>query len=154
MNPTPPTRPSDVSGRIVGQHRAVRTQLDELSLVAKTLLTGGPAALKSALELTAKLCNDLTKHIVLEAKILLPVLRDADAWGKIRADKLIGRLRVRRQELKDLRKSCVTAKSESLGAQLDRFIDDRRSDMVHAERDSVNTGVLRDDVLGIDSHGG
>ena len=70
-------------------------------------MTGGPAALKSALELTRKLCDDLTTHIVLEAKILLPALRDSDAWGKMRADKLIGRLRARRQELKDLRKSCV-----------------------------------------------
>jgi len=154
VNPAPRTRPSDVSGRIIGQHHAVRTQLDELSRVAKTLLTGGPAALKRALALTATLCDDLTKHIVHEAKFLLPVLRDADAWGKIRADKLIGRLRVRRQELKDLRKSCANAKSESLGDQLDRFIDGRRADMAHAESDSVNAGVLRDDVLGIDSHGG
>jgi hypothetical protein len=154
MNPEHPTRPSDVSGRIVAQHRSVRTQLDELSLVAKTLLTGGPAALKYALDLTRALCDDLTKHIALEAKILLPALRSADAWGKIRGDTLIGRLRTRRQELKDLRTSCANAQSETLGDQLDRFIDDRRLDMANTERESLHPGVLRDDVLTVDNGGG
>src|SRR5438477_369944 len=107
MNPAHSERPSAVSGRIVGQHHAVQTQLDELSLVAKTLLTEGPAALKYALELTRTLCDDLTKHITLEAKILLPALRNADAWGKIRGDTLSDRLRTRRQELKHLRRSCA-----------------------------------------------
>src|SRR5436853_165758 len=80
---------SDVSRRIVGQHQAVRTQLDQLSIVVKTLLSGGPEALKYALALTRTLCDDLAKHIGLEAKILLPALKQADAWGTQRADKLI-----------------------------------------------------------------
>jgi iron-sulfur cluster repair protein YtfE (RIC family) len=155
MNPTaPPSRPSDVSGRIVGQHRAVRLQLDELSRVAKTVLTGGPAALKRALDLTRTLYDDLLKHIVLEGKILLPALRDADAWGKIRADTLIGRLRTRRQELRALHESCATAESKTLGREIDRFIDDRRADMAHAEREVLDPSVLRDDVLSIDSASG
>ena len=154
MSPSHPTRPSDVSGRIVGQHHAVRTQLDELSTVAKTLLSGGPEALKYALALTRTLCNDLAKHIALEAEILLPALRQSDAWGAQRADKLIERLRTRRQELERLRNECVNAKGETLGDQLDRFADDRRADMAHVERDSLHSDVLRDDVVGIDSQGG
>ena len=34
------------------------------------------------------------------------------------------------------------------------IIDDRRADMAHVEHESVNAAVLRDDVLGVDSHGG
>jgi hypothetical protein len=130
------------------------TQLDELSRVAKTLATGGPVALKRAVELTRSLNTELMKHILVEGKILLPALRDSDAWGKVRADKLLDRLRIRRRELKDLGKSCTKAESETLGGDIDRFIDDRRADMALAERDVMGPTVLRDDVLGIDSDGG
>jgi hypothetical protein len=143
-----------VSRRIVEQHHSVLTQLDELSTVAKTLLSGAPEALKYALALTRTLCEDLAKHIAVEAKILLPALRHADAWGAHRADQLIERLRTRRMELDRLRNSCVNAKGETLGEQLDRFADDRRTDVAHAERDNLNSDVLRDDVVGIDSQGG
>lgn len=147
-------RPSAVSGRVIEQHRGLETKLNELSRVAKTLPNGGPAALSRALTLTQTLSEELTRHIVLETKLLVPALLDADAWGVIRARKLIERLRTRRQEIADLRETCACGQSGTLGQQIDRFIDDRRADMVHAERHVLNADVLRDDILGIDVDGG
>ena len=155
MHPTKHStiKPSEVCDRVTRQHRAVAAQLDEMARGVKALLTGGPDALKRLLELTGTLCDELTKHIVSESKILVPALRDADAWGKQRADKLLDQLRTRRRKLKDLRQS-VNDEKAALAGNLDRFIDDRRADMEQTERESVNPRVLRDDVIGIDSHGG
>lgn len=147
-------KPSDVCNRILRQHRAIGPLLDELARGAKTLLTGGPDALKGVLEQTRTLCHALKKHIVSESKFLVPALREADAWGTHRADKLLDQLRTRRRELEELRRSCVHAENENLGTDIDRFIDNRRSAMAQTERESVNPEVLRDDVIGIDSHGG
>lgn len=154
MSSTDRTRPSDVSGRICEQQRVLGSSLDELSRVAKTMLTGGPVAFARGIALTRTLYDELARHIALEAEILVPALRDADAWGTIRADKLVQKLRARRQDLRRLRKSCERHESTTLGGEIDRFIDDRRSDMAHAERHVLDAGVLRDDVLGIDVDGG
>lgn len=154
MNLTDRMTPTDVCRLITGEHRDMRTKLDELSRLAKTLLTAGPSELARALRFTHAVLADLKSQIALEAKVLLPALRDADAWGTVRADRLIAQLRVRRRELRTLRKSAAKPQHGTLGAELDQFIDARRSSMARAERESVNPGVLRDDVIGIDTFGG
>jgi hypothetical protein len=147
-------RPSDVFNRVMRQHRAVGTLLDEVARGAKTLLAGRPYALKHLIARTRELCDELTNHIVFETKNLVPALRDADAWGNVRATNLLTQLRARTRKVEDLRKSCVNGTNETLADDIGRFIDDRRADMAQTERDSVNTRVLRDDVICVDTDGG
>jgi hypothetical protein len=124
--------------------------MDELSRLASILPAGGPAALERTLELSRALHDALTDQIALEDRILLPALREADAWGGVRADRLIKRHLVRHQELTALRISCAKAPGDFAGA-IERFIVDRRADMRHAERHVL---ILRDDIVGIDVEGG
>jgi hypothetical protein len=106
------------------------------------------------LRLTRTLARHLKSQIALEAAILVPALRGADAWGEIRAAKLLEQLRRRRRKLRALRRSAAERNQATLGGHIDQYIDDCRSGMAHVERESLNPSVLRDDVTGIDVSGG
>jgi hypothetical protein len=146
--------PVDVRMLMLGEHRNIRAKLDELSRSAKTLLNAGPRELARVLRLTRNLARDLKTQIALEANVLVPALRNSDAWGKVRADKLIAQLRRRRSELRSLRQTAREQDQTTLGGHIDEYIDERRSGMKRVERESLSPGVLRDDVTGIDVSGG
>lgn len=143
-------RPSAVARRMLEQHERLGSKLDELSRAGRELRAGGPLALERVLGLARGLHDELLAHIVLEGRLLVPALRDIDAWGKVRADKLLERLRIRRRELKDLRESCGQLRTGLLGGVIRRFVAGRLADMAHAERHVFHENVLRDDVLGVD----
>lgn len=146
--------PMDIHRLIASEHRDIHAKLDDVSQLAKTLLSAGPSEFTRFLRRASTLFSDLKSQIGLEAKVLLPALRGADAWGNVRADQLIKQLRERRRELRDLRKSAGKREQATLGAEVDRFIDARRIGMAREERDSLHSNVLRDDVIGIDVSGG
>jgi len=154
MNSKDRLTPLDVRKLMLGEHEDIRSRLDELSRSAKTLVTAGPSELARVLRLTRSLARHLKAQIALEAAILVPALRSADAWGEIRADKLLAQLRKRRKKLRALRRSAAKRDRATLGGHLDQYIDDRRSGMERVERESLNSNVLRDDVTGIDVSGG
>ena len=154
MNGTDRMTPMEVRGVIADEHRAIRVKLDDVSRLAKTVLTAGPSELKRFLQRTRTLFSDLKAQISNEAKILVPALRSSDAWGHIRADQLIAQLRIRRRQLRGMRKSAAKGEQATLGAEVDRFIDERRIGMTRVERDSLDSNVLRDDLVGIDVSGG
>lgn len=146
--------PVDIRALMLGEHERIRTKLDELSRSARTVVTAGPSELARVLRLTRTLARHLKSQIALEAAILVPALRGADAWGEIRAAKLLEQLRRRRRKLRALRRSAAERNQATLGGHIDQYIDDRRSGMAHVERESLNPSVLRDDVTGIDVSGG
>lgn len=146
--------PVDVRKLMLGDHQNIRTKLDELSSSAKSLLSAGPSELARVLRLTHRLASELKSQIAFEAKVLLPALRNADAWGKVRGDNLITQLRERRKALRSLRIKAAKKDQATLGADIDQYIDERRRGMTHVEQESLNPGVLRDDIMGIDVSGG
>lgn len=154
MHSTDRMNPRDVAKLIKSKHREMRTRFDELSALTKTLVTAEPREFARFLRLAQTLYIELKSQIALEAKVLVPALRVADAWGKVRADQLIAQLRARRKELRNLRKSSARKERASIGPEVDEFIDGRRASMARAERDTLDAGVLRDDVLGVDVNGG
>jgi hypothetical protein len=154
MNSTNRMTSRDAVRLIQDTHADMRAKLDDFSRVASSMVTAGPAEFARAVRFTRTLLIELKSQIALEAKFLVPALRTVDAWGAIRADKLLAQLRTRRKELKNLRKSYSKGEQSTLGGDIDRFIEGRRAGMAEADRESLNPDVLRDDVLGVDVNGG
>lgn len=149
--------PLEIRRLMLTEHRRIRTRLAELLAATKKLLPSGPSepsGLKRVLRLTRELARELKAQIALEASVLVPALRNADAWGDVRADKLIAQLRVRRKALRTLRKSLDGEDHTTLRTDIDAYVEARGRGMTRAERDSLSPGVLRDDVTGIDVSGG
>ena len=147
-------RPSDVGRRIERDHEASRTRLDELWRVIGTLSTGGVLAFERVLRLSRALHDVLTEQLKLEGRLLVPALREVDAWGKLRAEGLLSRHRKRSTELTALSDSCSRGMTHGFADELRRFIVGRWADMARADRHILSSGLLRDDVLGIDVDGG
>lgn len=147
-------RPSGVRKRILREHEELRGRLDTLDALAERLDTEGEAAIPDALAESRAFYDVLIDHIDLEDEILAPALREADAWGDVRAEKLIGHHREQRKELEALAGADAKSSSAELASRLRRIIADVREDMVHEEKEILHRNLLRDDVVGIDVEGG
>jgi iron-sulfur cluster repair protein YtfE (RIC family) len=145
--------PSSIRQRILREHGALRALLSELQQQVAILPLGGAQQVQRTIALTDTLYTELMQHLDLEDLVLVPALREADAWGPVRARELVGHHATQRQELAALRHE----RTASLGAQqladrLTSIIDGLHADMFHEERDLL--GCLRDDVLGVDVEDG
>lgn len=144
-------RPSAVRKRIQSEHDELRTQLDKLEALAERLGQDDGAAVEPAIALSQDLYETLRDHIDLEDAILAPALREADAWGDLRADKLVAHHREQREELMALGNDIPSGVNpRDFGERLRAFILDVREDMKHEEKALLDENLLRDDVIGID----
>jgi hypothetical protein len=148
-------RPSRIRKRILREHAALRSKLDELSVAVASLAAGGTESTAHALDLAAALYIDLRAHIDYEDAVLVPVLRDADAWGKVRAEQLAQHHAQQRAVFADTSLGAQKQASVSaVAAWLRNLIDELNADMAHEERELLTVDVLRDDLLGIDVEDG
>jgi len=147
-------RPSAVRERILQQQRAMFSRLDDLLAAVSALAADLPLALDQTRALALSIRRELLRNLALEAKILMPALRRADAWGETRAQTLEERHRVRRVELAALLDVLVRADPASLVRDLRQFVVTRKADMTQVQRNDLAPGVLRDDVTGVDVNGG
>lgn len=140
-------RPSEVRGRILRDHQALRRHLDELAAVTHALRDGDDSAVGHAISLCERLLSELSRHLDLEDAVLAPLLREVDAWGPIRADRLLRHHVDQRAELKAIaERSHAEHAPIALAAVLADLIEDLRADMAYEERDVLSADLLRDDV--------
>src|SRR5262245_43762249 len=144
-------KPSNVRSRIIEQHCVLGQTLDRVQQSAAALLAAGSNSVERAIDLGKELYKELWEKIELEDTLLRPALRDADAWGAIRAEELGRLLAAQRRDLLAMPLQedphldpCV------LAARLLSVIEVFRAHMVHEEAFALGPDVLRDDVYGID----
>jgi iron-sulfur cluster repair protein YtfE (RIC family) len=155
MTSSRPPRPSSVRKRILREHAALRERLDQLASAVVTLEAGREQSTEAALELAGALYLALRDHIDHEDSVLVPILRDADAWGKVRAEQLAGHHALQRAAFSDASlKQQRGATPAAVAAWLRKLRDELLSDMEHEERELLTVELLRDDPLGIDVEDG
>jgi len=144
-------RPSRIRKRILREHDALRATLEELS---QTIATKDFDAARVT-ALSRQLGEQLRAHVDHEDALLLPALREADAWGQVRADQLAQHHAQQRAALgEDQLDTQLRAPRAELATWLRGVIDDLRTDMEHEERELLSVELLRDDPLGIDVEDG
>lgn len=146
-------RPSQVRARIFREHLALQDQLDRIE--AHTLRAqAGELEHTRLLELARSLYRDLREHIDFEDALLGPALRDADAWGAVRADELERHHSEQRHSLRVLAEQSECEATEQLAQTLTSVITALRVDMAHENRDLLSSDLLRDDLIALDASGG
>lgn len=147
-------RPSQVRGRIIRQHAALRVKLDELEAATAELQDGregGLGAAERAVALANELCQALDEHLAVEDALLVPTLRQADAWGPVRADRLSQHHDEQREQLRSLAEQTEAGMSpQALASALAALIEDLRADMAYEEREVLSPSLLRDEVTSIE----
>lgn len=146
-------RPAQVRTRILHEHAVLRAQLEQLEAEVE-LLDESSAGLAHVLELTQSLYRDMRDHIDYEEQLLVPALREADAWGPLRARELCEHHVLQRVQLRALAERCSSESPAALAQIVRRLIADIRADMTYEDDTLLSSELLHDDVVQVDAECG
>lgn len=135
--------PSEVREQILAQHMALRGMLERLEVRARMLLQGkrqGAATLREEFQVFGR---HLTEHLELEERILVPALREADAWGEERVARFQEE-HARQREIMDGLARAGTDSPYEFALMTWGFVRLLLEDMAEEEKVSLNERVLRD----------
>ena len=152
---SPEPLPSTVRERILGEHDELRELLAEL----EELIARDPRERDVAYRIRhrgSRFTERFLRHIALEDEILVPVLRDADAWGEERARLVTAEHAQQRRDLESLLTTLAdpAVHIEEARSKLAALTEAITRDMAEEERHTLDPDVLRDDVVGIDVEAG
>ena len=145
-------QPSEVRRRILEDHERLRREVEQVEGLAREILKDLREPI-SALRAEAEgLVKRLFAHMKWEETHLLPALREADAWGAERAERLVRDHREQRNLLDFVlgRLHDPARPAEAVARDIVHLADLLREDMQAEEKDLLDERVLRDDVVAID----
>jgi hypothetical protein len=152
----PTMLPSEIRSQILQDHERIRVGLAAMHEAAETAQAGACGALGRLREETERFGARFLRHLDLEEAVLVPALREVDAWGEARADLILNEHAVQRITIRtlvdDLRAPRVDVRRA--GAAIRRLAEDLAADMEHEEATLLHEDLLRDDVVSLDSFGG
>jgi hypothetical protein len=137
-------RPSEVREQVGNQH----LQLRILFVEVRAALESDPRA---AIE---RLVREVWQHLDFEDRLLVPALREVDAWGRLRAEQIAAEHASQRAALGVLRQLARHGDRRLAVDGARGLIDELTADMDAEERDLLDPDLLRDDVIAIDQCGG
>jgi Hemerythrin HHE cation binding domain len=137
-------RPSEVRDLVGRQH----VQLRILFVEVRGTLEDDP---RRAIE---RLVREVWQHLDMEDRVLVPALRELDAWGPVRAAEIDAEHARQRAELNYLRDLARHGERELAVEGARTLLDELVADMDAEERDLLDPDLLRDDVIVIDQSGG
>jgi iron-sulfur cluster repair protein YtfE (RIC family) len=143
-------KPSEIRTRILSDHERLRGDFDRLEALVSDV-RGGRAALGTLRMDTGALLARLHAHMRWEESCLLPALREADAWGTERAERLTRDHREQRDLLAfvNARLWDEAQPAALVASDVDHLVALLRDDMREEEAELLDERVLRDDVVAI-----
>jgi hypothetical protein len=148
-------KPSEIRSHILSDHERLRDDLDRLEALVREL-RGGRAALETVRLDAGGLLARLRAHMRWEESYLLPALREADAWGKERAERLT-RDHCEQHELLDFLNARLWDEAQHaalVASDVDHLVALLRDDMREEEAELLDERVLRDDIVAISAETG
>ncbi len=149
-------RPSEVRKHVLDDHRELRHRAIVLEGICKRIQNGDLSALGELKPRAERLLFKLTNHMRWEDQYLLPVLLEADAWGRERGDILTRDHEEQREVLGHITESVDDEKlaASVLAAKLANFVELLLADMLEEESLLLDPRVIRDDVIAVDMEAG
>jgi len=141
--------PSDVRARVLAEHLWLSEKLTRLEGAAAGVLSGNWGDSAPLRERALNLCESLSFHLATEDEILVPLLRDLDAWGEVRVERVENDHQAQRAEIAELRRRAEEDAPVSLARAVLSFAHALRADMAHEEQMSLSRDLLRDDPISI-----
>jgi hypothetical protein len=146
--------PSHVRARIIEDHVALHQRLLEIEDAVVAMLADEAKA-PVVCELVRHLLVVLGDHTALEDKILAPALMELDAWGQVRAARLLDHHQSQRAQIAELTILYSLPRiPQEVALTTQAIVNDLRSDMEHEERELLSADLLRDDVIAVSAECG
>jgi iron-sulfur cluster repair protein YtfE (RIC family) len=144
-------KPTEVRARVLEQHAALREALSGIEGVASAGLAGEARFGSELRARVNRLVEQVEAHLSMEEEVLLPVLREIDAWGPVRAERLIEEHEAQRAGLERLRALEQGDNQAEFTRAVLAMIWTLLGDMRQEEHDILKDELLRDDVIAIDT---
>ena len=127
---------------LLAQHAGIRLLLAEATTQAAQVLTGLPV--KAGFHKTVRrLLVALSEHNAAEERLLEPLLRDADAWGQLRVNRMLEEHAAEHAVILD----ALAVDSSELERHMAEIAEDLDAHMLAEERTFLSSAVLRDDIV-------
>ncbi len=149
--------PSQVCELMRTEHTNIRALLDRAEHQAREVLSSGKTIETDDLERNVHALRDtarqlymtLSAHIELEDRILAPVLRQTDAWGPLRAERLLSRHAAQKQALEGalMELDDLMQPPNGLAVHVGKLIEQIREELDDEENTLLCPELLRDDPI-------
>ena len=149
-----PLMPSEVRRKVLSQHREIEQMFAELEAGVSRLGDGkvDPDQVKRA---AYALRGILELHMNFEEAYMVPAINEADGFGPERVRHLHAEHSEQRQELDRLVDQIREASPhDDLTVSVVKLAEMLRNDIEEEEREYVNEGLLRDNIIPTDTFGG
>ncbi len=133
--------PSEVRKLICDQHRDIERRIAEIEL----LMQGPDRPIEKTVGAMHEFTQYFLSHVDQEERILLPVLKDIDAWGDVRVDRMKAEHVEQRAQVKSLLARLKTEPSNEVKADIRAFFASLRKDIELEEAEHVHPDVMKDD---------
>ena len=137
-------KPSEIRSRILAEHDDLRRRLTGIETLAARAL--GENALRAAV---SQLAAALEEHLSMEDELLLPAIRDVDAWGSIRAKRMMEEHEGQRVTIDRLNEISRGGDRTELARSVQALRKALLEDMRREESELLHPDLLRDDVISI-----
>ena len=141
-------KPSEIRIRVLEEHEDLRKQLSRIEVLAERVLyrKGTEEGLRTLL---LDLSVSLEKHLAMEEELLLPAISEVDAWGPVRAERMMEEHHAQRATIARLSDIGLCLESQSLAREALALGEALLADMRKEENDLLHPDLLRDDVIAI-----
>lgn len=140
--------PSVVRRIILEEHEQIRAKLRAIEAIVES---GSDSVLQNLLR---ELNHFFLKHIATEERILRPVLKDIDAWGEVRVDRMNKEHALQRDEIARLDKLIETNCRKEYLDPMQKFIVALYCDMNSEEIECLHPDLLKDDPISVNAASG
>jgi hemerythrin-like domain-containing protein len=148
-------RPAAIREQILREHQRIRGLLDHMDDLAERLARGEHGVAPRLRKWTRELGAVFRTHLALEERILVPAIREADAFGDARAAELLEEHATQRALLDHVIEDLHARASDAmLAVGVRELVRALREDMVEEERDFLGEVLLSDTVVSLDAFGG
>lgn len=140
--------PSEARKQLLAEHDELRTLLARTAQIASDIMCGiaPPTALHDVLQLCR---NRLAAHNASEEQLLGPILKHDFAWGQARIDRMFEEHRAEHAEMH----AGLTGPDLKIAPKIAELREMIEAHMAAEERTFLSRGVLRDDVVSVESGG-
>jgi len=142
--------PSQLRQKILTEHATLRAKLGDVKSLVARVRRGEPGSEPQLRQLTLELVKAFRAHIAMEDEELVPTLRDIDAWGQIRAERVERDHEWHREALDKLEGSARSDGGADLLRGLESLMQSFLDDMQTEDETVLHPNLLRDDPISID----
>jgi iron-sulfur cluster repair protein YtfE (RIC family) len=136
--------PSEARRVLLAQHAALRKRLELAASIGARLLDGEPVH-DSFHEALGGLRDAFTEHNRTEEEMLEPLLRETDAWGPVRIERMLEEHVAEHASVQAL----LQGPDTELAARMRDVAEELEAHMAAEERTFLSVGVLRDDPVNV-----